>query len=96
MFICKVVGTIVSSAKHPSYEGYRLLLVRPTSPAGTLLPGTMVAIDAAQAGPGDWVLMVAGGGAAFDILGHKELVPIREVVVSVIDAVEMEIPEEHE
>ncbi len=89
MFICRVVGSVVSLAKHPAYEGYKLLIVRRTSPEGKLMSGTMVAVDAVDAGVGDWVLVTSGGGSAEDVLGFTELVPIREVVSGVIDRVKI-------
>ena len=49
----------------------------------------MVAVDAAEAGIGDWVLVVSGGGASFDVLGFDAGVPLREVVVGIIDRIEM-------
>jgi len=87
MFMCRVVGSVVSLAKHPAYEGYKLLIVRRTDSEGELIAGTLVAVDAVDAGVGDWVLVTCGGGSAEDVLGFTELVPIREVVSGVIDCV---------
>lgn len=89
MIICRVIGSVVSTIKHPLYEGRKILLCRPTSPGGELRKGTLVAIDAVDAGVGDWVLVAAGGGAASDVLGLERKVPVRSVVVGVIDSVEM-------
>lgn len=90
MFICRVVGSVVSNAKHPCYRKYPLLIVRPTDTDGNLKEkGTMVAVDAIGAGVGDWVLVVSGGGASFDILDIECGVPLREVVVGVIDRIRM-------
>jgi len=89
VIICRVIGSVVSTIKHPLYEGRKILLCRPTSPSGELRKGTMVAIDAVDAGVGDWVLVAAGGGAASDVLGLERKVPVRSVIVGVIDSVEM-------
>lgn len=89
MFMCRVIGSIVSETKHPSYEGQTLLVVRKTDKQGTLVKGTMVAVDAVQAGIGDWVLVVSGGGASVDVL-KLGLVPVREVVIGIIDRVDTE------
>ena len=91
MFLCRVVGSIVSETKHPSYEGQTLLVVRKTDTQGELVQGTMVAVDAVRAGTGDWVLVVCGGGANQDVL-ELGMVPVREVVVGIVDSVETEIP----
>jgi microcompartment protein CcmK/EutM len=79
----------VSTAKHPVYQGRKILLTRLANTDGTLKTGTIVAVDAAQAGVGDLVLVAAGGGAASDILGFDHPVPIRSVVVAVIDTVDV-------
>jgi len=50
MILCKVVGSIVSTIKHPSYDDQKLMIVRPVSPDGTLKSGTMVAVDTVGAG----------------------------------------------
>lgn len=89
MIIAKVIGSVVSTIKHPLYEGRKVLLCRPTSVDGEPQKGTIVAIDAVDAGVGDWVLVAAGGGAASDVLGLERKVPVRSVIVGIIDEVEM-------
>lgn len=86
MFLCRVIGSVVSATKHPSYDGKTLLLVRKTDTKGELSKGTMVAVDAADAGVGDWVLVASGGGSAQVVL-QLGRVPIREVVVGIVDSV---------
>jgi microcompartment protein CcmK/EutM len=88
MFLCRVIGSVVSDSKHPSYEGRKLLLVRKTDTAGALIEGTMVVVDSVQAGVGDWVLVASGGGSAQVVLGLGE-VPVREVIVGIIDRVDL-------
>ena len=86
MFLCRVIGSVVSATKHPSYDGKTLLVVRKTDTKGELSKGTMVAVDAADAGVGDWVLVASGGGSAQVVL-QLGRVPIREVVVGIVDSV---------
>lgn len=90
MFLCKVVGSVVSTYKHPSYKNAKLVLVRPTDARGNLIEGTMVAVDAVNCGIGDWVLVISGGGSSFLVLGLDWEVPVREVVGGIIDRVELE------
>lgn len=91
MFICRVIGSVVSTAKHDSYKGCKLLLTRPTTLKGELKEkGTMVAVDSVDAGVGDWVLVVSGGGASFDVLDFDHGVPLREVAVAIIDRIDVE------
>jgi ethanolamine utilization protein EutN len=89
VFIGKVIGSIVSTIKHPVYQGRKVLLIRPTTPQGKPLQGTVVAVDSVHAGVGDRVLVAAGGGAAADILGLGRRVPLRSVVVAFIDTVDL-------
>lgn len=92
MFLCKVVGTIVSTARHSTYERQRILVVRQTKPDGTLHKGTMVVLDAiGTSGVGDWVLVASEGRGAYEIFEFDHPVPIREFVVGLIDRVEMKV-----
>jgi ethanolamine utilization protein EutN len=89
VFLCRVVGTVVSTYKHDSYTNCKLVLVRPTDSEGNLREGTMVAVDAVNSGIGDWVLLISGGGSSELILDLGWEVPVREVVAGIIDQVEM-------
>ena len=88
MFLCRVIGNVVSDHKHHSYEQRKLLLVRKTDTRGALISGTMVVVDAVNSGVGDWVLVASGGGSAQVVLGLGE-VPVREVIVGIIDRVDI-------
>lgn len=90
MFLGRVIGSVVSNAKHPSYQGIKLMLVRPTDPQGNLEPnGTMVAVDAVGSGVGDWVLVASEGLACSEILDLPVRIPIREIIVGQVDRVEV-------
>jgi len=89
VFIGKVIGSIVSTIKHPVYDDRKVMLVRLTTPEGKPKPFTIVAVDSVHAGIGDRVLVASGGGAAADILGLGRRVPLRSVIIGVIDSVEM-------
>jgi microcompartment protein CcmK/EutM len=92
MFLCRVVGTVVSTIKHPAYERRKLLVVHMTNPQGKLGSGTQVVIDTTGvAGVGDWVLVASEGRAASELLGYSEPVPIREVLLGIIDRVEQKV-----
>lgn len=91
MFLCRVIGSVVSATKHPSYQSRKLLLVRKTDTRGELIRGTMVAVDAVDAGVGDWVLVASGGGSAQVVLDLGR-VPIREVVLGIVDHVDIGRP----
>ncbi len=90
MFLGRVIGSVVSGARHPSYHGTRLMIVRPTDTSGDPLPsGTMVAVDAVGSGVGDWVLVASEGLACSEILCLPVRIPIREIIVALVDRVDV-------
>jgi ethanolamine utilization protein EutN len=89
MFLGRVVGSIVSSAKHPTYAGQKLMIVRLTTPDGRMTPRMMVAVDAVGSGAGDFVLISSDGQGVSDILGYDTLIPIREIIVAIVDRVNL-------
>ncbi|OGO43822.1 MAG: hypothetical protein A2Z04_02200 [Chloroflexi bacterium RBG_16_57_9] len=88
MVIAKVIGTVVSTIKHPAYHGWKLLVVQPLNLPGAAEEESIVAIDAARAGMGDTVLVMREGSGARQITRNPEA-PIISVVVGVIDSVEI-------
>jgi ethanolamine utilization protein EutN len=88
MILGKVVGSIVSTIKHPSYADQKILIVRPISPDGKLKSGTMVAVDTVGAGEGNTVLVASEGRAATEILGFSARQPLRSVIVGIVDHLE--------
>jgi microcompartment protein CcmK/EutM len=88
--IGRVVGTVVTPVQHPAYDGRRLLAVRPLNPDGSEAQDRMfVAVDRAQAGIGDRVLLMAEGSSVRAIVGDEKA-PIRCAVVGIIDEIEVE------
>jgi microcompartment protein CcmK/EutM len=79
-----VIGNIVSTIKQKNYHGRKLLLVdaldADLNPTGT----TTICVDTVDAGEGDVVLVAREGRAAADILG-EETIPVRSLVIGVID-----------
>ncbi|GEM_PF-87523 len=88
MLIARVVGDITATAKHPSHEGRKILLVQPLDLDGSERGNPVVALDSVNAGIGDRVLLVQDGYAAFTAVGHK-LAPIDSAVIGIIDQVEI-------
>ena len=86
MFVGRVVGEVVATIKHPDLRGRTLLLVQPLAPDDTPRGGRVIALDAAQAGVGDRVLVVDEGNAAAQVFARPRG-PIRTVVVGVVDEV---------
>ena len=87
MILGKVVGNVVSTIKCPDYVGYKLLVVQPVDHAGVPLGKSLLAVDAAQAGIGDIVLVIDEGGSARAILDTPEKRTIRTVIAGIVDDV---------
>ena len=88
MILCTVVGTLVSTAKHPAYLGHKLLLCQPSDPEGAPVGEALIAVDRVQAGVGDRVLVMQEGGGIRMLLGTVDgKLPIRSLIVGVVDDV---------
>ena len=88
MRLCRVLGNITASVKHPAYAGRTLLIVQPLDAAGADLGDSFIAVDNAQAGPGDRVLVLTEGNGVRQILKVGDQVPIRSLVVGAVDEVD--------
>lgn len=86
MILGRVVGTVVSTAKLRSLGGRTLLLVRPVDPSGKPKGRALLALDGAQAGVGDTVLVLEEGNSSRMIL-EDSTAPVRSMVVGIVDAV---------
>jgi ethanolamine utilization protein EutN len=88
MLIAKVIGTIVSTIKHPAYDKSKIMLVQALHLPGDKLDDAFVAVDLAQAGVGDVVLVCQEGGSTRQIMGLTDQ-PVRSSIVGVIDSVNL-------
>ena len=89
MVIGKVIGTIISTIKHPAYHSKKLLVIQPMSLKGQTESESFIAIDEAQAGPGNTVLVMREGSGARQVTQIEDA-PIISVVIGVLDSVEIE------
>lgn len=90
MILGRVTGTVVSTAKHPSYEGRKLLTVLPVNERGERAGDEFLAVDHAQAGMGDLVLVLREGNGVRQILGATgKLLPVLELIVGIVDRVQV-------
>ncbi|MCK4832117.1 MAG: EutN/CcmL family microcompartment protein [Anaerolineales bacterium] len=86
MYIGKVIGTVVATIKISHLEARKLLVVDQLDLQGQETGYYDVAVDVAQAGPGDTVLVIDEGNGARQILG-LDPGAIRAVIVGVVDEV---------
>ena len=89
MRYCRVLGSITAAVKHPAYAGQRLMIVQPLDPHGKDQGDSFIAVDQVQSGPGDKVVVLTEGNGARQILKQGDIVPIRSVIVGVVDAVDL-------
>lgn len=87
MILARVIGQTVCSVKDTMYEGEKLLLVQPETPGGAAAGAAFMAVDGAQAGIGDRVLVIDEGGSARQILGKPSMGTIRTVIAGIVDSV---------
>ena len=91
MILGRVIGTVVSTAKHASYEGKKLLIVEPIDEGGKACGEAFLAVDKAQAGVGDDVIvLVEGNGVRQIFRAQGTAFPVLETIVGVVDLVEAE------
>lgn len=90
MYIGKVMGTVVATIKIPHLDARKLLLVDQLDLQGQETGTYDIAVDVAQAGPGDTVLVIDEGNGARQVLG-LDPGAVRAVIVGVVDEVTLSL-----
>ena len=89
MQLAMVIGKVISTHKHASYETRKLLYVQPLGLDQKPKGRPTIAIDYVDAGEGDVVLMGAAPGLAEAVFGIPNS-PMRELIMGVVDKVSVE------
>ena len=89
MQLARVVGTVVSTEKHPKFEGAKLLLDQPVGPDDVPSGPAILAVDGVGAGVTERVLIVLEGRAAGEAIG-KAGAPVDAAIVGIVDSVTVE------
>jgi len=84
MQLARVVGHGISTVKHSSLHGWKLLLVQPLAPDGKEDGEPLLAIDKLGAGAADRVIISNDGAGARELVGIKNS-PVRWMVLGVCD-----------
>ncbi len=87
MFLAKVIKQVVSSRKHPAYEGRHVFLVQPVNPDLKATGNEWVALDYLGAGIGDIVICGGAPGVAQQVF-RLENAPIRTLIIAIVDAID--------
>lgn len=86
MFIAKVIGDVVATIKHPALHSYKILLIERVTTDGAGTGETLLALDTADAGVDDTVLVLDEGNSARQVMNYPDA-PVRTLIVGVIDHV---------
>ena len=87
MILCKVTESVVSTIKHPRLDALTVFVVQPITPDGKDAGETFLAVDHAQAGPGDTVIVLREGNGIRQVLRDPQS-PVRCVIAGVVDAIQ--------
>jgi ethanolamine utilization protein EutN len=91
MLLARVEGTVVATRKHPSFEGWRLVICQPIGRAGDPEGAPQVALDAHGAGMHQRVVISSDGAAARKAVGDEQS-PARWMVIGIVDEKEPNVP----
>jgi ethanolamine utilization protein EutN len=87
MLLGRVIGNVVATRKNDKIQGAKLLLVQPVSLNAEPFGPVILAVDSAQAGVGDTVLLVVEGRAAMTALGRPGA-PVDAAIIGIVDQIE--------
>lgn len=85
MFVGRVLGSATSTVKHPSMEGWKLLLVKALQADGQSVEGDpILVVDALGAGRGEKIMITSDGIGTRDLLCCSNS-PVRWSVLGICD-----------
>jgi ethanolamine utilization protein EutN len=88
MYLAKVRGTVVSTAKDERLNGFKLLVTQRLGANAELIGQPEVSIDTVGAGVGETVIVTKGSSARF--AAARADAPIDATIVGIVDVVEIE------
>ena len=87
MLLARVEGNVVATRKHPSLEGWRLIICQPISDSGEAEGAPQVAIDGHGAGLHERVIISSDGSASRAAVGDPKS-PARWMIIGLVDRME--------
>ena len=81
MNLAKVIGTTTATVKHPSLNGWRMLVVQPLLVDGGEDGEPLVAVDDLGSRVGEDVIITSDGAAVREALG-TDCTPVRWMVIA--------------
>jgi microcompartment protein CcmK/EutM len=88
MEVGRVIGNVICTIRHESYDEKRILMVQELDLDGRPRPHVRVAVDYVGAGVGDLVLIGGAPGVAANVFG-LEKAPIRDLIMAIVDRVDV-------
>jgi len=83
MQLGRIIGTVVCTAKNPSLEGKKLLLVQPINRHGKDKGKPLVAVDSVGAGAGETIYWCKGREASYPFAPNE--IPTEATIVGIVD-----------
>jgi microcompartment protein CcmK/EutM len=84
MLLARVEGNLTATRKHPSFEGWRLIICQPINQSGAAEGVPQVAIDPLGAGMHERVIISSDGLAARKAVGDDKS-PVRWMITAIVD-----------
>jgi ethanolamine utilization protein EutN len=84
MYLARVEGNVQATRKHPSFEGWRLVICQPINGQGQPEGAPQVAIDALGAGLHQRVVISSDGSAARAAVKDPKS-PVRWLIIGLVD-----------
>jgi ethanolamine utilization protein EutN len=84
MYLARVEGNLIATRKHPSFEGWRLVICQPINSAGEPEGAPQVAIDPHGAGMHQQVIISSDGSAARQLVKDPKS-PARWMIIGIVD-----------
>jgi ethanolamine utilization protein EutN len=84
MLLGTVIGHATATIKHPSFDGWRLVIVQPLNNARQPEADPVVAVDKFNAGAGQQVILNMDGKGARQYIGDEKS-PVRYFVAGIVD-----------
>ena len=84
MLLARVEGSVIATRKHPSFQGWRLLICQPIGATGAAEGVPQVAIDPQGAALHERVIISSDGAATRLAVGDPKS-PARWLVIGIVD-----------
>jgi ethanolamine utilization protein EutN len=95
--MCRVEGSAISTIRHPSLKGWRLLICQPLNEAGEKIALPILCLDNLGAGKHQIVVVTSDGKSVREKMGMP-MTPARYMSIAILDDVKpaAEVPNERE